>query len=216
LFRNRFLSWLPIVLAPWVLLAVFVGWYARGGAPLDQTEIDRYLDVIAAQTQRPGGQHDLAALRGFLESDDGQPFYIVNLFDFHDEARYLDTPSPGGTGNEAFDRFSAVMLRLLVRHGSHPIFSSSWVAPQTPGWDRIVIVRYRSRRDLVDIFASGEFADAAAHKWAATNRNGRTLVQAQHLPELVVPAFSVALVCSAFGWGAWLAWQRRAAALLHP
>jgi uncharacterized protein (DUF1330 family) len=193
-----------------VLLAVFVGWYARGGEPLGQIEIDRYLDVIAAQTQRPGGQHDFVALRSFLESDDGQPFYIVNLYDFHDEARYLEAPSPGGTGSEAFDRFGAVMFRLLVRHGSHPIFSSSWVAPQTPEWDRIVIVRYRSRRDLVDIFASREFADAATHKWAAIARNGRTLVRAQHLPELVVPAFSVALVSSALGWGAWLAWPRRA------
>ena len=47
-----------------------------------------------------------------------------------------------------------------------------------------MIVRYRSRRDIAEIFASDTFAEASSHKWASIAKNERLLVQGIHIPEI--------------------------------
>jgi len=80
------------------------------------------------------------------------------------------------------------MVRLLAVHASHPIYAGewpdTWVNSNTNNWDKIVIVRYRSRKDIADIFASQDFARASVDKWAALEKNERMLVQGTHIPEL--------------------------------
>lgn len=178
---------------PAALLMALLWLYAWSEAPLSSEEIDHYLERIESQAQKPGGRHDIPELRRFLESDDGKPFYTVNLYEFHEQAQYLDGQQYQGSGQEAFARFSEVMLRLLARRASHPIFGSEWADIASSGWDRVVIVRYRSRRDIAEVFASPEFAEASAHKWAALARNDRMLVQGLHIPELYIPATLLAL-----------------------
>lgn len=179
---------------PAVLIVALLWLYASSQGPLSALEVDRYMERIEAQTQKPGGRHDIPELRRFLESDDGKPFYTVNLYEFHERAHYRDDQSDQGSGEEAFARFSEVMLRLLARRASHPIFGSDWADIASSGWDRIVVVRYRSRRDIAEIFASTEFSEASKHKWAAIKRNDRMLVQGLHIPELHIPAALLALV----------------------
>lgn len=162
-------------------------WYSWSTSPLSQDEIDAYLETIAAQNQVPGREHDLGSLRQFLEEDDGQPFYTVNLYKFYEQANYASDAPFDGTGRDAFDRFSSVMIRLLAERASHPIFGSDWVFDDGSDWDRLVIVRYRSRRDIVDIFASGEFEAAPVHKWAGLRENERLLVQGLHIPAAYLP-----------------------------
>lgn len=185
---------------PSALMIALLWLYAGHAKPLTPQEVDRYIAEIGAQPQAPGGRHDLIALRSFLESDDGKPFYTVNLYRFHERARYLDDEFEQGTGREAFERFSQVMLRLLAQHASHPILGSSWAHGSSSQWDRIVVVRYRSRRDIAQIFATPEFAEASAHKWAALAGHGRMLVQGLHVPELHVPIFGLAIACGVIGY----------------
>lgn len=174
------------------LATALLVFYVGTSDPLSNDEIQRTLAQIDAQPHNPGGRHNLPALRRFLEDDDGRPFYTVNLYAFNQEARYADDRKPAVTGREAYDRFSDVMIGLLAARGSHPVFGSDWTDSDT--WDRIVIVRYRSRRDIADLFASSEFAEASADKWAALERNDRMLVQAVNIPELYVPAILLAVV----------------------
>ena len=137
------------------LIAVFVGLlatYVGRQVPLTQAEVDLYLERIQNQTEQPGGQHDLDELRRFLQQDDGKPFYTVNLYAFYEQAQYSDGRAVSVSGREAFERFSEVMIRLLARRASHPVFGSDWADAASSGWDRIVIVRYRSRRDFADLF----------------------------------------------------------------
>ena len=176
-------------------LALFAGLWLYGGpqAPLTPAEIDAYMAAIEAQTAKPGGRHDLPALRRFFEEDDGAPFYTVNLYDYWDVAHYeadgadARTQAPHIGGREAFDRFTAVMLPLLARQASHPVFATSWSYPFETHWDRLVIVRYRSRRDIAEVFANDAFAEGSAHKWAALERHERMLVQGRQVPELALP-----------------------------
>ena len=158
-------------------------WYQWGTQTLSPSDVDAYMAVIEAQTQKPGAKHDLPALRKFLSEDDGKPVYTVNLYKFHDAAEYPDASGFSGTGKQAYDRFSNVMISLMAKRGSHPVFGSNWVDQANSDWDRIVIVRYRSRRDLVDLFATDDFAEASLHKWASLREHERMLVQALHIPD---------------------------------
>lgn len=186
--RLRYLSVLVGVLT----LLVTSWWYQWSARPLTQAEVNGYMARIEAQTQVPGGRHNLPALREFLETDDGRPFFTVNLFKFFDRARYAQGASPGGSGRDAFDRFARVMISLQARRASNVVFATDWVGKANFGnygdgdagneWDHIVIVRYRSRKDLAEIFATEEFADAAAHQWAALRKTNVMFVQGLHLP----------------------------------
>jgi len=174
-------------------------WYSGTAGPLSQQEVDYYISEIEAQSQIPGGKHDLLALREFLETDDGKSFYTVNLYKFYDLAHYDANEQATGTGRRAFDRFSEAMIRLLARQASHPIFASNWIDQGASRWDRIVVVRYRSRRDIATIFANPIFADAAAHKWAGLRENERLLVQALHVPEFLLPLVLVLVTLISIG-----------------
>ncbi|MEP3244958.1 MAG: hypothetical protein ABJN40_12430 [Sneathiella sp.] len=169
-------------------------WY-HGGAPLSSSEIEDYMATIEAQTQKPGARHDFVALREFLDTDDGKPVYTVNLYNFHAVADYPNGSQFEGTGLQAYERFSDVMIPLMIGRGSHPVYGSSWADPTNSQWDRIVIVKYRSRRDLVDLFATDAFAEASLHKWASLRDHQRMIVQAIHLPDgmLVIPLLSLFL-----------------------
>lgn len=179
-----------------LMLALVIGYH--GGERLSGEEVEHYLSIIEGQDQQPGGRHDLTALRDFLAKDDGQPFYTVNLYRFHSEAQYLSSSeySHGsvGSGEAAFDRFSKVMIKLLASHSSHPIFASDWVHDESSNWEKLVIVRYASRRDIAELFASNEFADASEHKWAALSANERMLVQGLHIPSFYIIALIVMLL----------------------
>jgi uncharacterized protein (DUF1330 family) len=196
--KMRLLLGVVLGLVLVLVLALVIG-YHGGGDRLSADEVDHYLSIIAGQDQKPGGQHDLTALRDFLEKDDGQPFYTVNLYRFHAEAQYLPgseyfDSSVGGSGKTAFERFSKVMIKLLASHSSHPIFASHWVHDESSNWEKLVIVRYKSRRDIAELFASNEFADASEHKWAALAGNERMLVQGLHIPSFYIIALIVFLL----------------------
>ena len=162
-------------------LALMYGyeWCAR---PLKPAEVDAYMAAISAQRHVPGGRHDLPSLRRFLETDDGKPVHTVNLYTYRETADYPRGVAFGGSGREAYERFSQMMIRQLALRGSHPIYGSTWMKPDTSSWDRLVIVRYRSRRDMADLFASEAFADGVMHNWASLEANDRMLAQAIQLP----------------------------------
>ena len=189
----------------------FIGlmyWYQWSGEPLSQDEVDHYIEVIESQTQVPGGRHDIPALRRFLETDDGKPVYTVNLYNFNDTAIYPAGSAYSGTGTEAFERFSSIMIKLMAARGSHPVFGSTWADPSNSKWDRIVVVRYRSRRDLADLFATNDFAEASQHKWASISKHDRMLVKALHIPGgewlILLCALLAGGVAYAVAWRFWV------------
>ena len=170
------------VIIPAGIIVIFMYWYQWGSQTLSPEEVHTYMHVIEAQTQNSSARHDLPALRKFLNEDDGKPIYTVNLYNFHKTANYPKNTGFNGSGKQAYERFSRTMISLMLKRGSHPVYGSYWSDTSSGIWERIVIVRYRSRRDLVDLFATKDFAEASLHKWASIKENERMLVQATHIP----------------------------------
>ncbi|WP_417467715.1 hypothetical protein [Maricaulis sp.] len=195
-----------------VFVAVLAGssfWYSGTGQPMNATEIAGYLEAIAAQDQVPGGRLDLDDLRAFMEADDGRPVFTVNRYRFNAIADYPAGSGYSGTGLEAYDRFAAVMVPLMLARGSHPAFGSRVDAEAGNDWDRIVIVRYRSRRDLVDLFATDAFAEGSIHKWASSSAIDRMIVDGRTIPDGRMMITLIAIIAGLGMWIGLTAWRGR-------
>ena len=162
--------WLAAVAA----YAVFSGWYWNWRGPLTRPEIDEGLAALERT-----GNHDsevLATMRAFLEADDGREFLMVNLLRLHPG---LVTPPGGGppeNPREMLERYSGPFLGALLRRAGHPAFIGAaaaggyleqWGVEKNPGWTAAAAIRYRSRRDMIELVNDPRFADAHAFKSAA-------------------------------------------------
>jgi hypothetical protein len=94
------------------------------------------------------------------------------------------------------------MLPELLKRACYPLFFAGTLASSFSrgdggeSVDDVVIVRYRSRRDLLALIASPVFRHAVPHKWASLERT--VAVPCRRLllvdPAALVPLVIVALV----------------------
>lgn len=153
-------------------------------SPMTSSEVDEYMKSINQLSQTLGGESGHKQLREFFLSDDGEAFYTVNLYKYHDEVPARTSSLPSISGRAVYDRFSKVMIKLLFKNYSYPVFGSNWLDLSENGWDRIVIVRYRSRRDMAEIYSDPKFVIANIDKLASLKEHERFVVKALHLPEI--------------------------------
>ncbi len=170
--------WASLVL----LFALFMAWHEWRGPPITAAETEALLADLAAN-RRAGavsadgsgaGDHDLLQdLRTLAASDDGAQYFMVNLIRFRDRALYPPGHEALGTDvRAADDRYSAIVLPALLMRGSYPIYVSdvagSFIGyPGAEQWDVVAIVRYRSRRDMLDMVRALQRSGGGMHKWAA-------------------------------------------------
>ncbi len=196
-------------LAIWLALAavwwLFAGWYEGSRTPLTAAEIERLISRIeqraGANSHSPFNQ--IEDLRRFAESDDGQEFYMVNLIKFREEPPLYPEGFPGkaATVAEADDFYTSnVVLNHLLPNAGHPVAGGNMpltiIAPagQDMQWDQVALVRYRSRRDMLEMGANPEFAALSPHKWASVET---TYVAASEpffvlaSPRILVPLFLI-------------------------
>jgi hypothetical protein len=165
-----------------ILLALYVAfllwhepWFSRRLRPGEAVAVlrGRYDDV--APDER-------AAFEAFLDRDDGRPFYMVNLMQYRATAAYPDGLLPDGrpagdmTGREAGHRYTRVVIPELLKRGCYPVFAVRKVAnflsagAGTDFFEEVVVVRYRSRRDLLAMAAGRAFLAGVPHKWASLEK----------------------------------------------
>jgi hypothetical protein len=156
-----------------LLYAAFCLWYNSLGGPLTLAEVDRYMESLRIQSEATAEQ--LAPVRAFLAADDGREFFMVNLIRMH----HGPVKDPG-TGKEKSARevlsgYSRYFLIALLRRAGHPVFGGRgagsyiehWGTEPDPGWTLALVVRYRSRRDMIMLATDPRFAPAHAYKVAA-------------------------------------------------
>jgi hypothetical protein len=155
-----------------VVLLGFQLWYTAG-SPLTEAEIERYTARIDAGG---AGADERARMLGFMRSDDGQPIVMLNLVRHHERAHFADGDR-GMTGDEADAVYGRAVMPELFRRASHPLIVA-WPAARlgelhgaAPELDFIGAVRYRSRRDLLDMATSERWNDIAEYKFAGLAYN---------------------------------------------
>jgi hypothetical protein len=153
-----------------VVYAAFLFWYGGSGAPLSAAEVQSVAERIGRVAADPDAG---TRLLEFARTDDGREFFMVNLNRYRAEPRYADGRNTGGASAEEVERsYTGKMLPRLFVRACHP-----WVMvlpiqalagyEGAPVFDRVTLVRYRSRRDFLDIVLTDAWAEDAEHKWAA-------------------------------------------------
>lgn len=166
-------------LAPWliaaVLYALFRLWYDGFPSPLTPTEVDGY---VARMTERGFPPERIAVLRKVLSEDTGGDFVMVNFIQFKDAPEPVGDMQPGESGRATLERYMAYMTPALLARASHPILGGeaaadaveAWGLSGGEHWSMAGVIRYRSRRDMIEIASDPRFRDAHIYKVAAMEK----------------------------------------------
>lgn len=174
-----------VIFAPLIAAYLaFTAWHMPLRGPLTDAEVDSFM---ASQAETGGAVWtDAEAFEAFLRSDDGRPFVMINLMQYRDLAEYPEghEQAQAQSGAEAGAAYGQAVLPLLLRRGSYPMVRAERAATiinsvgDTAGaFDSLAVVRYRSRRDLIEMISSDAFLAAEVHKWASLEN---TLVAPAH------------------------------------
>lgn len=160
-----------------VLLYVsFYAWYTGFGGPLSPEEIEMYLERI--EQGDDADPERIERLRTFLEEDTGNDFVMVNAILMRDQPLREEGVRPDETSQEVLNRYMAYMWPALLKRACHPVLMGQAIAPamdvwgieNAEHWTTAGLMRYRSRRDLMEIAATPEFNGPHVFKIAAMEK----------------------------------------------
>ncbi|HTQ00713.1 MAG TPA: hypothetical protein VMN56_15430 [Casimicrobiaceae bacterium] len=210
--RSRFLVALAGVFA--ALLAALCLWQAPG-SKLSAGEVERYLSVIDKTLPLAGEERArmLARMRAFAESDDGQPFYMLNLMRYYERVRELPgAPAFAGTPREANARYEDRAIPMLVEQGGYPSLAARASARDLFGhdaplddWSRVLVVRYPDRRAFFDLVTDPRYGPIAPYKLMAQD-----IVLVPMAAELAIPDVRIVAGGALVGLFLLIGWWRTA------
>ncbi len=167
--------WIWVVLIG--LYAAFFSWYTSFGGPLTEEEIGHYIGLMEAHEPAPPPER-LAKLRKFLEEDTGDDFVMVNVIDMYDTPLQVEGVEPGETSDEVLAKYMEFMFPELLSRACHPVIygqaaKSAMDLMNADGmeeWSTGAGMRYRSRRDMLEIATNPAFEGSHEFKIAAMRK----------------------------------------------
>ena len=147
-----------------VLYALFFSWYTDFGGPLTETEIQAYI-AKTANLNLGGDPLSRGALLEFMRNDTGGQFLMLNAVDLAKNPPQMKGAPPDADGQTLIDLYMEHMIPALLSRASHPVAVGKSVADSldllgiegAQSWSHGAIMRYRSRRTLIDIIGNPEF-----------------------------------------------------------
>ena len=169
--RGRRLLWG----IPALLYALFVFWYTDFGGPLTEEEISAFMVQF---DERGVSQEEAEFILDFMRQDTGRQFLMVDLMHMADNPPDVEGAAPGETAEQLMDRYMGYMWGPLLSRACHPIFmgTMAYEAMDIAGiegaeiWDQAALMRYRSRRSLMEIIANAEQKDSHRYKIASLEK----------------------------------------------
>jgi hypothetical protein len=103
---------------------------------------------------------------------------MINVIDLHEVPMQIEGVEPGESSQEVLGKYMAYMYPALFARASHPVLFGAAAAPamdlmNAPGMERWTTgagMRYRSRRDLLEISSNPAFAGSHEFKVAAMRK----------------------------------------------
>ena len=151
-----------------ILAALYLGfrlWYDGGGGPLTPAEVQHYVGDPRGARHGPRARREPAQVPG---DDTGHDFVMANFIDLQDK------PS----AQEELDRYMAHMYPAMFARAGHPVLAGPvvgdaldiWGIENAEHWTMVGLVRYRSRRDMIEIATDPAFSDAYSSRTARWRR----------------------------------------------
>ncbi len=197
--------WLGIAL----IYGAFFGWYTSFSGPITAEEQARYMDYFK-QGRYGDDPVFLERMQRFMADDTGDDFVMINVIDLYDTPMQVDGVQPGESSSEVLDKYMAYMTPSLIARASHPVLYGTAAANAMDlmnadgmeQWTTGAGMRYRSRRDMLEISTNPEFGDAHIFKIAAMEKTIAFPIDPWfHLgdPRLLL-ALILSLIGCAFSW----------------
>jgi uncharacterized protein (DUF1330 family) len=146
------------------LYLAFLSWYDGWGMdPLTTEEIDKIVGEVEAQDSNP---EELKNLRQLLKDDDGEEFFMLNLNRYEYSENEVQKGVP-----VAYQKYGQAVMPMILKRAGHPIYVgeiSDYLVGgdlKEGGWHEIILVRYRSRQDFINMITSDEYLIAAKHRY---------------------------------------------------
>lgn len=185
-----------------VVYAALLAWHQPLRGPLTEEEVRTAFGGQFEQMQNAQDAQALSFLDFFL-NDDGRPFHMVN---------FNALPERSAETDEAAHAYGAFMAPRLLARASYPVLSTDVIVgltntlgPGVESAERLVVVRYRSRRDFLNIISTPDFREAVQHKSASLD--GWYSAPSSASPILSVPLMSLIALMAIGGLGA--GWESR-------
>lgn len=160
---------------PAVLYAVFFAWYTNLSGPLSKAEVEKYMSYIEVGDASPAR---VAQMRRFMEEDEGDDFIMINVLHLKETPDQIDGVAPGDSSADVMAKYVKYMVPALLQRACHPVLfgdaaSNALDLHQIEGaekWTSGAAMRYRSRRDMLDIALNPAFAENHSFKIAALEK----------------------------------------------
>ncbi|MEL7115979.1 MAG: hypothetical protein AAGP08_10370 [Pseudomonadota bacterium] len=153
-----------IKLALVVAYAALIAWHQPLRGPLSEDEVRAAFGAQFAQI-RQSEDAEAQAFLGFFLEDDGRAFFMVNLNALPEQTPEVKT---------AARQYGLFMMTRLLPRASYPVMSTDVITSLTNSlaanlapFERVVVVRYRSRRDFLEIVTSPAFRQELSNKTAS-------------------------------------------------
>ena len=166
---------MKIWLLPALFFAFFLFWYTSTGGPLSEVEVDNFIVKMEENGSSPEA---IAMIKQFGEEDTGKHFIMINNIDYNDSPGDVVGAAPGERAQQLMDRYMEHMIPAMLSRGSHPVMlgPAAYRSMDVIGvegvdiWDMGGLVRYRSRRDFLEIVTDPAFSGKHHFKAAALEK----------------------------------------------
>ena len=117
-----------------------------------------------------GIKPDESQLRSLLQADYGGPLQFVDLLAYRETATYPEGHEPadaGLSGAEAYGRYGAIALGLVLRRGGQLGLHSEVcqvLIGQSARWDQIAVMQYPDTAAFVDMIRDPDYQAALVHR----------------------------------------------------
>ncbi|MGD0855060.1 MAG: hypothetical protein ABSA18_04575 [Dehalococcoidia bacterium] len=158
-----------------VLLGIyilFLLWYYGFRRPLSNEKVEHYASIMEKRSGNAG-----EIIRKFGFEDDGQQFFMVSMVKYYEKPQYKNGNGGGLTSREANMRYVRNTVPMLLKRGCHPyglfrpMINLSNIGKDELQWDEVSVVRYRSRRDFLNVVTSPRWFAGYGNKVAALQAN---------------------------------------------
>ncbi|MBW2179335.1 MAG: hypothetical protein JRG81_03030 [Deltaproteobacteria bacterium] len=155
----------------------FSMWHNGLGIPLSEKEIDIYIERFLTINPNIDSKR-LETLRVFLKEDDGDDLIMVNAIKLYDKPLQVPDVSPNETSKEVLGRYNNFVMPFLLKRGSYPVLVGYavmnsievWGIENAKEWTMAGVIRYRSRRDMMEMSTNPEFLKVHKFKIAAMEK----------------------------------------------
>ena len=173
----------------WLILgAVYIGfffWYTDMGGKLSQEEIQIFIKKHEQNIINDGVSPDseefqlrIDFLKRFMEEDNGKQFIMVNNIEMNKNHEDVVGANPGESADQLMSRYMEYMWPNLLKRASHPIFMSNAVYQSmdlvgiegAETWDQAALMRYKSRRTMMEIVTNPNMMNRHGFKIAALQK----------------------------------------------